>query len=132
MGDIVGRLFREFAITGGGDSDFGGGLADPDADDVRADVKPRIAAQTKPLSRASERFFERVIAVYGRWLSRVLNHPWLTLSVALSTGVIDSAVGLYPERLLPNPDNGIIQGTLQARSRCRSPVWRNASSRYPI
>ncbi|WP_207304821.1 efflux RND transporter permease subunit, partial [Raoultella planticola] len=36
-------------------------------------------------SRASERFFERVIAVYGRWLSRVLNHPWLTLGVALST-----------------------------------------------
>lgn len=36
-------------------------------------------------SRASERFFERVIAVYGRWLGRVLNHPWLTLGVALST-----------------------------------------------
>lgn len=65
-------------------------------------------------SRASERFFERVIAVYGRWLSRVLNHPWLTLGVALSTGAVDYPVGLYPERLLPDRDNGIIQGTLRA------------------
>ena len=54
-------------------------------------------------SRASERFFERVIAVYGRWLSRVLNHPWLTLGVALSTGAVDYPVGLYPERLFPDP-----------------------------
>ncbi len=60
-------------------------------------------------SRASERFFERVIAVYGRWLSRVLNHPWLTLGVALSTGAVDYPVGLYPERLFPDPDNGIIR-----------------------
>lgn len=65
-------------------------------------------------SRASERFFERVIAVYGRWLSRVLNHPWLTLGVALSTGAVDYPVGLYPERLFPDPDNGIIRGTLRA------------------
>ena len=36
MGDVVGRLFREFAITlGGGDPDFGRRLADADADDVR-------------------------------------------------------------------------------------------------
>ncbi|MBO1997179.1 hypothetical protein J4730_04000 [Klebsiella pneumoniae] len=60
-------------------------------------------------SRASERFFERVIAVYGRWLSRVLNHPWLTLGVALSTGAVDYPVGLYPERLFPDRDNGIIR-----------------------
>ncbi|WP_267285601.1 efflux RND transporter permease subunit [Klebsiella pneumoniae] len=58
---------------------------------------------------ASERFFERVIAVYGRWLSRVLNHPWLTLGVALSTGAVDYPVGLYPERFFPIRDNGIIR-----------------------
>ncbi len=55
----------------------------------------------------SERFFERVIAVYGRWLSRVLNHPWLTLGVAEHHGCRLSW-GLYPERLFPDRDNGII------------------------
>lgn len=40
MGDIVGRLFREFAITGGSDFDLSGGVADPDTDDVRADAQP--------------------------------------------------------------------------------------------
>ncbi|WP_273876445.1 efflux RND transporter permease subunit, partial [Serratia marcescens] len=36
-------------------------------------------------SAASERFFERVIARYGQWLKTVLNHPWLTLGVAVGT-----------------------------------------------
>ncbi|XPE59740.1 efflux RND transporter permease subunit [Shigella flexneri] len=36
-------------------------------------------------SRASERFFDRAIAGYGHLLARALNHPWLTLSVALGT-----------------------------------------------
>lgn len=46
-------------------------------------------------SRASERFFERVIAVYGRWLSRVLNHPWLTLGVALSTPALSIILWVF-------------------------------------
>ncbi len=50
MGDIVGRLFREFAITtGGGDPDLRGGVADPDADDVRPHAEPRVAVQAEPL-----------------------------------------------------------------------------------
>ncbi|STW28516.1 multidrug transporter MdtB [Klebsiella michiganensis] len=60
-------------------------------------------------------FFERVIAVYGRWLSRVLNHPWLTLSVALGTLVLSIMLWVFiPKGFFPIQDNGIIQGTLQA------------------
>jgi len=66
-------------------------------------------------SRASERFFERVIAAYGRMLSRVLNHPWLTLSVALGTLVLSIMLWVFiPKGFFPIQDNGIIQGTLQA------------------
>ena len=66
-------------------------------------------------SRASERFFDRVIAVYGRWLSRVLNHPWLTLGVALSTLALSILLWVFiPKGFFPIQDNGIIQGTLQA------------------
>ncbi|SQI95610.1 multidrug transporter MdtB [Klebsiella oxytoca] len=56
-----------------------------------------------------------MIAVYGRWLSRVLNHPWLTLSVALGTLVLSIMLWVFiPKGFFPIQDNGIIQGTLQA------------------
>ncbi len=63
---------------------------------------------------ASQRAFLRTgDRVYGRWLSRVLNHPWLTLGVALSTGAVDYPVGLYPERLFPIGITAL-SGTLRA------------------
>ena len=44
MGDVVGRLFREFAVTlARHDPDLGGGVADADADDVRAPAAPHAA-----------------------------------------------------------------------------------------
>lgn len=66
-------------------------------------------------SAASERFFERVIAQYGKWLKNVLNHPWLTLGVALSTLALTVLLYLFiPKGFFPIQDNGLIQGTLQA------------------
>ncbi|HCC12814.1 MAG TPA: multidrug transporter subunit MdtC, partial [Atlantibacter hermannii] len=66
-------------------------------------------------SRASERFFDRVIASYGRGLTRVLSHPWLTLSVALGTLALTVVLWLLiPKGFFPVQDNSIIQGTLQA------------------
>lgn len=83
-------------------------------------------------SRASERFFERVIAVYGRWLSRVLNHPWLTLGVALSTLALSIILWVFiPKGFFPIQDNGIIQAPSRRRSRSPSPAWPNASGKLP-
>ena len=73
-----------------------------------------------------------MIAVYGRWLSRVLNHPWLTLSVALGTLVLSIMLWVFiPKGFFPIQDNGIIQGTLQApqsasfaSSRCRRQYFK--------
>ncbi|WP_297198494.1 efflux RND transporter permease subunit, partial [uncultured Pluralibacter sp.] len=66
-------------------------------------------------SRASERFFEKVIAGYGRQLAKVLNHPWLTLGVALGTLALSVMLWIFiPKGFFPVQDNGIIQGTLQA------------------
>ncbi|VUS63521.1 Multidrug resistance protein MdtB [Klebsiella huaxiensis] len=116
MGDIVGRLFREFAVTLA--------VAILISAVVSLTLTPMMCARMlnheslrkqNRFSRASERFFERVIAVYGRWLSRVLNHPWLTLSVALSTLVLSIMLWVFiPKGFFPIQDNGIIQGTLQA------------------
>ena len=66
-------------------------------------------------SRASEAMFDRIIALYGRLLKRVLNHPWITLGVALATLVLTVLLWvLIPKGFFPVQDNGIIQGTLQA------------------
>lgn len=116
MGDIVGRLFREFAITLA--------VAILISAIVSLTLTPMMCARMlsheslrkqNRFSRASERFFERVIAVYGRLLSRVLNHPWLTLGVALGTMALTVLLWIaIPKGFFPIQDNGIIQGTLQA------------------
>lgn len=116
MGDIVGRLFREFAITLA--------VAILISAVVSLTLTPMMCARMlsheslrkqNRFSRASERFFERVIAAYGRMLSRVLNHPWLTLSVALGTLALSIMLWVFiPKGFFPIQDNGIIQGTLQA------------------
>ncbi|WON75823.1 MdtB/MuxB family multidrug efflux RND transporter permease subunit [Serratia sp. UGAL515B_01] len=116
MGDIVGRLFREFAVTLA--------VAILISALVSLTLTPMMCARMlsheslrkqNRFSRASERFFERVIARYGIWLKVVLNHPRLTLTVALSTLVLTVLLYLLiPKGFFPVQDNGIIQGTLEA------------------
>ncbi len=82
MGDIVGRLFREFAVTLA--------VAILISAVVSLTLTPMMCARMlsheslrkqNRFSRASERMFERIIAAYGRVLAKVLNHPWATLGV---------------------------------------------------
>jgi multidrug efflux pump len=64
-------------------------------------------------SRASERFFERVIAAYGRcWPGA--ESSVADAGVALARWRCRDAVGFIPKGFFPIQDNGIIQGTLQA------------------
>ncbi len=116
MGDIVGRLFREFAVTLA--------VAILISAVVSLTLTPMMCARMlsheslrkqNRFSAASERFFDRVIARYGKWLKIVLNHPWLTLGVAFSTLVLTVLLYLLiPKGFFPVQDNGIIQGTLEA------------------
>jgi multidrug efflux pump len=116
MGDIVGRLFREFAVTLA--------VAILISAVVSLTLTPMMCARMlsheslrkqNRFSRASERLFERVIAAYGRLLTKVLNHPWATLSVALGTLALSALLWvMIPKGFFPIQDNGIIQGTLQA------------------
>lgn len=116
MGDIVGRLFREFAVTLA--------VSILISAVVSLTLTPMMCARMLSVeslrkqnrfSRASEAMFDRIIAGYGRFLRRVLNHPWLTLGVALGTLAITVLLWLViPKGFFPVQDNGIIQGTLQA------------------
>ncbi|WP_272533734.1 MdtB/MuxB family multidrug efflux RND transporter permease subunit [Providencia sp. PROV212] len=117
MGDIVGRLFREFAITLA--------VAILISAVVSLTLTPMMCARLlKPESQhkhnrfeiACERFFEWMIAAYGVWLKRILNHQWLTLCVALGTLVLTVLLYMWiPKGFFPLQDSGIIQGTIESR-----------------
>ncbi|KAA8998896.1 MdtB/MuxB family multidrug efflux RND transporter permease subunit [Affinibrenneria salicis] len=116
MGDIIGRLFREFAITLA--------IAILISAVVSLTLTPMMCARMlshqslsrqNRFTRASERFFTRLIDGYGRCLRKVLNHPWLTLGVAVGTLVMTALLYLFiPKGFFPLQDNSMIQGTLQA------------------
>jgi multidrug efflux pump len=116
MGDVVGRLFREFAVT----------LAVTIVISavVSLTLTPMMAsrilkhnpeAQQGRLYRASEHVFERMIAFYGRTLQFVLRYQKTTLLVAVATLML--TVFLYiiiPKGFFPTQDTGVIQGISQA------------------
>ncbi len=112
MGDIVGRLFREFAVT----------LA------VTIIISALVSLTLTPMMsarllknpaqarhgrfyQASERFYERVIAFYGRTLKFVLKHQTATLLATL--GALLLTLYLYvivPKGFFPVQDTGVILG----------------------
>jgi len=116
MGDVVGRLFREFAVT----------LA------VTIIISAVVSLTLTPMMcsrilrhdpeekqtkfyRWSEHIFERMIAFYGRTLKVVLRYQTFTLLVAAATLVL--TVILYvviPKGFFPVQDTGVIQGISQA------------------
>jgi multidrug efflux pump len=128
MGGVVGRLFREFAVT----------LAVTIIISavVSLTLTPMMAARilhyTPPekqgrFYRSSERVFERMIAFYGRTLKVVLRYRTITLLVAL--GTLALTVFLYiiiPKGFFPVQDTGVIQGISQAPQSISFPAMARA------
>src|SRR5438132_938894 len=116
MADVVGRLFREFAITLG--------ITILISAAVSLTLTPMMCAKllrhTPPARqgrfyRWSERMLARIIEGYGRTLSWVLGHQPATLLVAVVTLVV--TVMLYvvvPKGFFPIQDTGVIQGISEA------------------
>ncbi len=114
MGGIVGRLFREFAVT------LSVAIAVSLA--VSLSTTPMMCAHMLKehsshgwLYRTSERGFNWIIALYGRTLSKVLRHPALTLLVLLATIALN--VYLFyrtPKGFFPQQDGGRLMGQIQA------------------
>ena len=116
MGDVVGRLFREFGVT----------LA------VTIMISAVVSLTLTPMMcsrilrhnpeekqtrfyRVSEHMFNSLIGFYGRTLRVVLRFKTITLLVALATLVL--TVVLYvviPKGFFPVQDTGVIQGISQA------------------
>ncbi len=116
MGDIVGRLFREFAVTLAVTIIISAVVSLT----LTPMMSSRILKHTPPeeqgrFFKSSERVFESMIAFYGRTLKVVLRYRTITLLVALATLVL--TVFLYiiiPKGFFPVQDTGVIQGISQA------------------
>jgi len=116
MGDVVGRLFREFAIT----------LA------VSILISAVVSLTLTPMMcskllrhrpereqgrfyRKSGAFFDAVIARYGVMLNWVLDRQGATLLVAVGTLVLTVLLYIYvPKGFFPVQDTGVIQGISEA------------------
>ncbi len=114
MGGIVGRLFREFAVTLS--------VAILVSMVISLTATPMMCAHLLQkeqkhgrLYRASERFFTWVVDTYGRTLNVVLEHAAITMAVLLAT--IAVTVWLFiqvPKGFFPEQDNGRVQASVQA------------------
>jgi multidrug efflux pump len=116
MGDIVGRLFREFAIT----------LA------ITILISAFVSLTLTPMMcakllrhqkeedqtwfyRKSEHTFNSIIAFYGRTLKFVLQYRKITLLVTVGTLVCTILLYIYvPKGFFPVQDTGLIQGVSEA------------------
>jgi multidrug efflux pump len=117
MGGIVGRLFREFAVT----------LSVAIAVSLLISLtttpmmcarllkRPREEGEHGRLFQASERMFQAVLHRYERALHWVLAHQPVTLLVTLAT--MAATVYLYtivPKGFFPQQDTGRLNGSIQA------------------
>jgi multidrug efflux pump len=116
MGGVVGRLFREFAVTLAVTIVLSAAVSLTLTPMMSARILRRESKEKQGrLYRASERAFERMIAFYGRTLKFVLKFQTITLLVALATLLL--TVYLYiiiPKGFFPIQDTGVIQGISQA------------------
>jgi multidrug efflux pump len=117
MGDVVGRLFHEFAIT----------LAATIVISavVSLTLVPMLCAKLLRPTPAGQgghghaatggRFFQGLLRLYASLLTVVLNHQVVTLIVALATFFITGYLYVaIPKGFFPVQDTGIIQGVTQA------------------
>jgi len=116
MGDVVGRLFREFAITLSVTilvSAFVSLTLTPMM--CAKLLKHRRQDEQNRFYRASEKVFQDIIAFYGRTLQWVLTRQGATLAVAV--GTLALTVVLYiviPKGFFPVQDTGVIVGITEA------------------
>ncbi|RRA48955.1 efflux RND transporter permease subunit [Acidipila sp. EB88] len=116
MGDVVGRLFREFAVTLAVTIILSAVVSLTLTPMMCARIlKHKPASEQGRLYRISERGFENLIAFYGRTLRFVLRYQPVALLVAVATLAL--TVFLYiiiPKGFFPVQDTGVIQGISQA------------------
>jgi len=132
MGGIVGRLFREFAVTLS--------IAIAVSLLVSLTITPMMCAkflrpiekeQHGRLYRSSERAFDWILETYSRWLGWVLRHQGLTLAVTIATVCISILLYVFvPKGFFPQQDTGRIMGSIQASQDISFLALRSKMAQY--
>ena len=116
MGDVVGRLFREFAVTLAVTIVLSAVVSLTLTPMMCSRIlRHQTEAQQGRFYKASERMFQGMIDFYGRTLKFVLGYQTITLLIAVATLIL--TVVLYitiPKGFFPVQDTGVIQGISQA------------------
>ncbi len=116
MGDVVGRLFNEFAVTLAVTIVLSAVVSLTLVPMLCALlVRHRPAESRNRFDLAAERGFDSLVRGYGRWLGTVLDHEGLTLLVAVIT--FAATVVMYvaiPKGFFPVQDTGVIQAISEA------------------
>ncbi len=118
MGGVVGRLFREFAITLSITILISAAVSLTLTPMLCSLLLKRKEDQKKPgrLYDKSEQVYESIIGFYNRTLTTVLKHQPLTLLIALATLVLTIVLYLIvPKGFIPIQDTGVIQGISEAQ-----------------
>jgi multidrug efflux pump len=118
MGDVVGRLFREFAVTLA--------ITILISAVVSLTLVPMMSARwlrsgseehSSRFARRFQGFFDRVIHHYDYSLNWVLDRQPLTLLVAVGTLVLTALLYVFiPKGLFPTQDTGQLQARVEARA----------------
>jgi multidrug efflux pump len=116
MGDITGRLFREFAVTLSATILISAAISLTLTPMLCAKLlSHKDNAEQSRFYRASERVFQQVIGFYERTLDWVLERRRLTLAVAAGTLVVTGLLLLVvPKGFFPVQDTGEIQAVSEA------------------
>jgi multidrug efflux pump len=116
MGDVVGRLFREFAITLAVTILISAVVSLTLVPMLCAKLlRHHTASEHGAMANTTQRWFDNVIAGYGRMLTWVLDHDKATLLVAVGTLFVAAALYVFiPKGFFPLQDTGLIQGISEA------------------
>ena len=116
MGDVVGRLFRQFAITLAVTIVISAIVSLTLVPMLSARwLKPHSELKLSRFSKRSEEIFDNVLARYDRGLQWVLGRQTATMIVATVTVALTILLYiLIPKGLFPTQDTGVIQGVTSA------------------
>ena len=116
MGDVVGRLFREFAVTLAVTVLISAAVSLTLVPMLCAKlVRRRTVAEESGFERKNREWFEALVRQYDRSLVWVLDRQAATLAVALATLALTAVLYVViPKGFFPVQDTGVIQGVSEA------------------
>ena len=120
MGGIIGRLFREFAVTLSVSVAISVVISltvTPTVYAVLMMWRQKTGRRTQPVTRAGERFYDWLQRHYLSGLDWVLRHrPFMLLVMVATIGLTVYMYIIAPKGFFPQQDTGLLMGTVEART----------------